>query len=124
MSDFTVYHSLCIFNRKLIENILKFSCHFFIDLKELEEKQETAIGMTSSFTFTEVPDTRKLLVENIPDHMKKGHIKIHFRLLSEEKVELVEMLSSTKAIITFQTPSGECDAMEEFFSVINTFYLL
>ena len=93
---------------------------FFIDLKELEEKQDAAISM--AFTFTEIPDTRKLLVENIPDHMKKDHIKIYFRLLSEDKVELVEMLSPTKAIITFQTSSGECNAREEFCREMNTVY--
>ncbi len=79
------------------------------DIQVLEQKQKASKEVPKfEFTFTEVPECRTLIVDNIIDGCTLGYLKLHLESASGKgTVESVKQLSKKCAIVTFHNPSSK-----------------
>ena len=87
--------------------VLNSMCHSLcsIDIQVLEQKAAKEFPMLK-FTFTDIQDSKTLIVEDVSGTIQLGYLKLHFETTTGKgSVENVEKLPPNRALITFQTPS-------------------
>ena len=76
-----------------------------IDIQILEQKAAKEFPMLQ-FTFTDVQDSKTLIVEDVSGTIQLGYLRLHFETTTGKgSVENVEKLPPNRALITFQSPS-------------------